>query len=145
MLNQVQLIGFTGAEPEIRSTQGGKKVATLRVCTSRYTKKNGERKDYPTWHQVEIWNAATVNWLASKGLAKGAKVFVQGEIRHDRYRRAALSRRAHLLASAGAVPRAEAPSPRLSPYGPFRRLRSASVGCPARRPPGRPVQLSPHQ
>ena len=51
----------------------------------RYTKKNGERKDYPTWHQVEIWNQATVNWLASKGLAKGSKVFVQGEIRHDRY------------------------------------------------------------
>jgi single-strand DNA-binding protein len=85
MLNQVQLIGFTGAEPDIRSTQGGKKVAALRVCTSRYTKKNGERKDYPTWHQVEIWNQATVNWLASKGLAKGAKVFVQGEIRQDRY------------------------------------------------------------
>lgn len=85
MLNQVQLIGFTGADAEIRSTQGGKKVATLRVCTSRYTKKNGERKDYPTWHQVEIWNQATVNWLASKGLAKGSKVFVQGEIRHDRF------------------------------------------------------------
>ena len=85
MLNQVQLIGFTGAEPEIRATQGGKKVATLRVCTSRYTNKNGERKDYPTWHQVEIWNQVTVTWLASKALAKGAKVFVQGEIRHDRY------------------------------------------------------------
>ena len=85
MLNQVQLIGFTGAEAEIRTTQGGKKVATLRVCTSRYTKKSGERKDYPTWHQVEIWNQATVNWLASRGLPKGAKVFVQGEIRHDRY------------------------------------------------------------
>ena len=85
MLNQVQLIGFTGAEAEIRTTQGGKKVATLRVCTSRYTKKNGERKDYTTWHTVEIWNPATVNWLASKGLAKGAKVYVQGEIRHDRY------------------------------------------------------------
>jgi len=85
MLNQVQLIGFTGADADIRTTSGGKKVATLRVCTSRYTKKNGERKDYPTWHQVEIWNPSTVTWLESKGLAKGAKVFVQGEIRHDRY------------------------------------------------------------
>ena len=85
MLNQVQLIGFTGAEAEIRTTSGGKKVATLRVCTTRYTKKDGERKDYPTWHQVEIWNQATVNWLATRGLPKGAKVFVEGEIRHDRY------------------------------------------------------------
>ena len=85
MLNQVQLIGFTGAEPEIRSIQGGKKVATLRVCTSRYSKKSGERRDFATWHQVEIWNQATVDWLAAKGLPKGAKVFVQGEIRQDRY------------------------------------------------------------
>ena len=50
MLNQVELIGFTGAEPEIRVTQGGKKVATLRVRTSRYTRKRGERKAYSTWH-----------------------------------------------------------------------------------------------
>ena len=85
MLNQVQLIGFTGAEAEVRTTQGGKKVAILRVATSRYTKKGNEKKDYTTWHTVEIWNQATVNWLASKSLPKGAKVFVQGEIRHDRY------------------------------------------------------------
>jgi single-strand DNA-binding protein len=85
MLNQVQLIGFTGAEPEIRSTQGGKKVAVLRVATSRYTKKGVDKKDYTTWHTVEIWNQVTVNWLAGKSLATGSKVFVQGEIRHDRY------------------------------------------------------------
>ncbi|QUD90944.1 single-stranded DNA-binding protein [Phenylobacterium montanum] len=85
MLNQAQLIGYTGAEPEIRTTTSGKQVATLRVCTSRYSKAKGERKDYPTWHQVEIWTPATVNWLATKGLPTGARVFVQGEIRHDRY------------------------------------------------------------
>ena len=75
----------TGGEAEIRTTTGGKKVATLRVATNRYTKKGGERKDYTTWHQVEIWNQATVNWLATRGLPKGAKVFVEGEIRNDRY------------------------------------------------------------
>ena len=85
MLNQVQLIGFTGAEAEIRTTQGGKKLAILRVATSRYTKKGDEKKDYTTWHTVEIWNPSTVNWLATKPLPKGAKVFIQGEIRHDRY------------------------------------------------------------
>jgi len=85
MLNKVQLIGFTGAEPEIRSTNGGKRVALLRVATSRYPRKNGERQDYTTWHTVEIWSAVTVNWLASKGLAKGSKVYIEGEIRNDRY------------------------------------------------------------
>jgi len=85
MLNKVQLIGFTGADVEIRTTSGGKKVAHLSVATSRYTKKGGERKDYTTWHQVEIWNQGTVTWLASRGLPKGSKVFVEGEIRNDRY------------------------------------------------------------
>jgi single-strand DNA-binding protein len=83
MHNQAQLIGYTGADVEIR-TAGDKKVAVLRVCTSRYTKKSGERKDYATWHQVEIWNQGTVTWLA-KGLAKGTLVFVQGEIRNERF------------------------------------------------------------
>ena len=85
MLNKVQLIGFTGAEAEIRTTTGGKKVATLRVATSRYTKTEGTRKDYTTWHQVEIWNQGTVSWLEGRGLPKGSKVFVEGEMRHDRY------------------------------------------------------------
>ncbi len=85
MLNQVQLIGFTGADAEVRTTQGGKPVATVRVCTSRTTRMGGERKDYPTWHQIEIWVPATVKWLADNGLPKGAKVLVQGEIRHDRF------------------------------------------------------------
>ncbi len=34
---------------------------------------------------MEIWSPSTVNWLAGNVLAKGAKVFVQGENRHDRY------------------------------------------------------------
>ena len=80
MLNKVQLIGFTGADAEIRTVSGGKKVATLRVATNRYTKKDGDRKDYTTWHQVEIWNQGTVGWLEGRHLPKGSKVFVEGEI-----------------------------------------------------------------
>jgi single-strand DNA-binding protein len=85
MLNQALLIGHTGAEPEIRTTQGGKAYASLRIATNRYSKKGGEKKGYTTWHTVEIWDAPMVNWLASKTLPKGSKVFVQGEIRHDQF------------------------------------------------------------
>ena len=35
MLNQVQLIGFTGADAEIRSTQGGKQVASPKSYGNR--------------------------------------------------------------------------------------------------------------
>jgi single-strand DNA-binding protein len=85
MLNKVQLIGFTGADAEIRATSGGKALAVLRVATSRYTKKSGERQDFTTWHQVEIWSPATVKWLSARPLPKGSKVYVEGEIRNERY------------------------------------------------------------
>ncbi|EJL38472.1 single stranded DNA-binding protein [Caulobacter sp. AP07] len=85
MLNKAQLIGFTGADAEIRTTPKGKKVAVLRVATSRYTKKGGERQDFTTWHQVEIWSPGTVKWLESRPLLKGSKVYVEGEIRNERY------------------------------------------------------------
>jgi len=85
MFNKVQLIGFTGSDVDIRTVPGGKKVAVLRVATSRFARKDGERRDHTTWHQVEIWNPATVSWLESRPLPKGSKVFVEGEIRHDRY------------------------------------------------------------
>lgn len=85
MLNKAQLIGFTGADAEIRTTPKGKKVAVLRVATSRYTKKGGERQDFTTWHQVEVWSPGTVKWLESRTLAKGSKVYVEGEIRNERY------------------------------------------------------------
>ena len=85
MLNKAQLIGFTGADAEIRTTPKGKKVAVLRVATSRYTKKSGERQAFTTWHQVEIWSPATVKWLESRTLTKGSKVYVEGEIRNERY------------------------------------------------------------
>lgn len=85
MLNKAQLIGFTGADSEIRTTLKGKTYAALRLATSRYAKKEDQRQDFTTWHQVEIWSPATVKWLTSRVLAKGSKVYVEGEIRHERY------------------------------------------------------------
>lgn len=85
MLNKAQLIGFTGADSEIRTTLKGRKHAVLRVATSRYTKKDNTRQDFTTWHQVEIWSPGTVNWLEGRVLTKGSKVYVEGEIRNEHY------------------------------------------------------------
>ena len=85
MFNQVQLIGFTGAAAEIRTISWGKRGAIRGGATGGFSKEAGERKGFTSWHDVEIWHQGTVAWLASKGLPKGAKVFVQGEIRHTRF------------------------------------------------------------
>jgi single-strand DNA-binding protein len=85
MLNKAQLIGFTGKDSEIRSTTKGRKYAVLRVATSRYTKKDGEKQEFTEWHQIEIWSPGTVKWLEGRTLPKGAKVYVEGEMRTERY------------------------------------------------------------
>ena len=46
-LNKVSLIGYLGADPEIRQTSDGKSIANLRVATSESwrDRHNGERRE----------------------------------------------------------------------------------------------------
>ena len=80
-LNRVQLIGNLGQDPEVRSTQGGKRVVTLSVATSESWKdqRSGERVERTEWHRVVIWNEA-LGSLAEQYLGKGSKVFVEGKL-----------------------------------------------------------------
>ena len=56
-LNKVQLIGNLGADPEVRSTNNGSRVATLSVATSRqWTGKSGDKQEKTEWHRVILWN-----------------------------------------------------------------------------------------
>lgn len=82
MLNQVQLIGFLGKDPEIRRTTAGKPVATLRVATSETwkDKATGERKEQTEWHTVVVFNEALAG-VAERFLRKGSKLYLQGALR----------------------------------------------------------------
>ena len=56
-LNKVILIGNLGADPEVRSTANGSRVATISVATSRQWKNPaGERQEKTEWHRVVCWN-----------------------------------------------------------------------------------------
>ena len=85
MLNQVQLIGFTGAEAEIRTTQGGKKVATLRVGHQPLHQEGRRAEGLHHLAPGRDLEPGHGQLARLRALPKGAKVFVQGEIRHDRY------------------------------------------------------------
>jgi len=82
MLNQIQLIGNLGADPEIRSFQNGGKVCNLRLAVSESwkDKNTGERKERTEWVPVAIFNDGLVG-IAERFLRKGSKVFVQGQFR----------------------------------------------------------------
>lgn len=78
-LNQVQIIGNLGADPEVRSMNNGDKVANLRVAVSeKWKDKNtGERKEKTEWVPVTLWGPLA--GIAEQYLRKGSKVFVQGK------------------------------------------------------------------
>lgn len=78
-LNKVMLIGNLGADPELKFTQGGQAVLSLRLATTeRYVSKGGERQERTEWHSVVIWGnrAEALN----KFLAKGRTIYVEGRL-----------------------------------------------------------------
>jgi single-strand DNA-binding protein len=84
-LNKATLIGNLGADPEVRTTSNGSKVATLSVATGRQWKnQSGEKQEKTEWHRVVLWNTkfSTLADVAEKYCKKGDKIFVEGSIEY---------------------------------------------------------------
>lgn len=78
MLNKVQLIGFLGADPEVRYTQEQEAVARVRIATSETWKKNGEKHEKTEWHNVVFFGK--LGEIAGEHLKKGSLVYVEGRL-----------------------------------------------------------------
>lgn len=80
-LNQVQLIGNLGADPEIRRKQDGSPIANLRIATSESwrDRNTGEKKERTEWHSVVIFSEGLAK-VAEQYLKKGMSVFIQGQL-----------------------------------------------------------------
>jgi single-strand DNA-binding protein len=84
-LNKVTLIGNLGADPEVRSTSNGSRVATLSLATSRRWKnQSGEQQEKTEWHRVILWNnkGSSLADLAERYCKKGDKIYVEGSIEY---------------------------------------------------------------
>ncbi len=84
-LNKAILIGNLGADPEVRSTSNGSRVATLSIATSRQWKgQNGEKQEKTEWHRVIAWNnkGSSLADIVEKFCKKGDKVYVEGSIEY---------------------------------------------------------------
>lgn len=81
-VNKVILVGNLGADPEVKSFQNGGKVCNLRIATSESWKDrtSGERKERTEWHTVAIFSEGLAG-VAERFLRKGAKVYLEGELR----------------------------------------------------------------
>ena len=79
-LNQAQLIGHLGRDPEVRYTADGNAVANLQVATTRVWKdKNGERQEDTEWTRVVLYDRRAE--IASDFLKKGSQCYVEGYLR----------------------------------------------------------------
>ncbi len=84
-LNKVMLIGNLGADPEVRSTANGTRVANLSLATSRqWNNPAGERQEKTEWHRIVVWNSRVSKLadFAEKYLKKGDRVYAEGRIEY---------------------------------------------------------------
>ena len=80
-MNRATLIGNLGVDPELKTTNNGGAVLKLRLATtSRFKGRDGTWQENTEWHAVDVWGDARASALHGI-LAKGARLFVEGEIR----------------------------------------------------------------
>ena len=84
-LNQVQIIGNIGRDPELRYMPDGTPTAQVSIATSEAWKdrKSGELKESTEWHRVVFYNGLAE--VVGKYLVKGSMVFVQGKLKTRKY------------------------------------------------------------
>ena len=86
-LNKVMLMGNLGADPEVRSTSNGGRVATVSLATGRQWKgADGTKQEKTAWHRVIFWNGKgggqQLADLVERYCKKGDKIYVEGEIEY---------------------------------------------------------------
>lgn len=82
--NKVQLIGNLGGDPDVRSTEDGKKWAKFSMATDEsYKNSNGEKVTETQWHNLVAWGK--VAEIVERFLNKGSEVAVEGKLVHRNY------------------------------------------------------------
>jgi single-strand DNA-binding protein len=82
--NKVQLIGFLGHNPEIRSFDNGKSVARFSIATTdSYRDANGKKISETQWHNLVAWG--NLAKIVEKYLIKGSEVAVEGKLTHKAF------------------------------------------------------------
>lgn len=84
MRNKVQLIGHVGQEPEIKTFDGGKKVANFTLATNEsYKNEKGEKVEQTEWHRVSAWGK--VADIIEKYVTKGKEIAIEGKLTYRSY------------------------------------------------------------
>ncbi|RRR68712.1 MAG: single-stranded DNA-binding protein [Candidatus Viridilinea halotolerans] len=82
-LNNVELLGWLGSDPEMRFLASGTPVCRLSVATKRPTGQgtNGQWEYETEWTSVEAWERLAER--CNTYLHKGSRIFISGRLRTD--------------------------------------------------------------
>ena len=81
-LNKLMLIGNVGGEPDIRTTSGGKKIASFSVATNRtFTDRNGQQQERTEWHRCTCWEKLAD--IVEQYVHKGDRLYLEGRVEYS--------------------------------------------------------------
>lgn len=80
-VNKAILIGRVGQDPEIRSTQQGKEIASFSLATSESwrDKSTGEKREATEWHRIVCFSEGLVKVIKNY-VKKGSKLYIVGKL-----------------------------------------------------------------
>lgn len=82
--NKVQLIGNLGQNPEIKTLDGGKKLARFNIATNEsYRNASGEKIIETQWHNLVAFGKLAE--IVEKYMIKGSEVAVEGKLTYRSY------------------------------------------------------------
>jgi single-strand DNA-binding protein len=86
-LNKVFLIGNLGKDPDVRTLDGGTKMALFSIATSETWKDaNGNKKTNTDWHNCVAYKG--IAGVIEKYITKGSTIHVEGKIKNSSYNNA---------------------------------------------------------
>lgn len=88
-VNRVTLMGNAGADPDVRETGNGTRVAHLSLATDRTFRQNGETQRRTDWHRLTFWGKAVDT--VDSFVRKGSKLYVEGRIEYGSFEREGVS------------------------------------------------------
>lgn len=92
-LNEVNLIGNVGRDPEIRTTQNGRRVASFSMAMNEsWTDKSGQRQERTEWATIVVWTEGLVD-VVEKYVHKGSRLMARGKFQTRKWQDSAGSSR----------------------------------------------------
>lgn len=79
-LNQVNLIGRVGGDPEVKQLPSGRLVCSFSIATNRTWTQDGQKKEQTEWHYIVFFGDNLIEKVIQPYVQRGSEVYVCGRL-----------------------------------------------------------------